>query len=426
MLWYLLLFNPSNVWYVKQESYVFLKNSDPLNKLNPDSFMKRSSWSLPCSIGMLCASLMLFQTVGVGIAVADDESWWPLQVKSYYGTYDPSLKQPGHAAPGLDRPKLEEWVPPRGTGSSYRLGVSFPHLKDPYWVAVNYGIIMEAKHLGLGITLLEAGGYGKLQAQVDQIRTLANAKVDGIIVGAISYTGNDVVIAEMAQLGIPVVEVINDVHAPAVAAKALVSFQEMGYIAGEYLAEHAEKAGLANVHIAFFPGPQKSGWAPETLDGFKAAMEFFPGEVDIVDVRWGDTGFAEQRELLRDCLKKCKSVDYVVGNAVAAQAATDLLQEMGLADQVKVVSTYIIPSLYDRIRKGQIIAAPSDLTVFQGRMAVDMMVRTLEGQKPGRDFPFRSGPFIPIITPDNVESYPYEGLFGPRDYVPVFNLEPRQ
>lgn len=56
-------------------------------------------------------------------------------------------------------------------------------------------------------------------------------------------------------------------------------------------------------------------------------------------------------------------------------------------------------------------------------MAVDMLVRTLNGEKPGRDFPFRSGPFIPMITPDNIVRYPYEGLFGPRDYEPVFTLE---
>lgn len=372
--------------------------------------------------------LALIVTLAFGfVASANaDDRWWPLQVKSYYGTYDASLKEPGQAAPGLARPKLEEWTPPTATGKPYRLGVCFPHLKDPYWVAVNYGIIKEARRLGVGITLLSAGGYGNLQTQIKQIRTLAASKVDGIILGAISYTGNDLIIEEVAKQGIPVVEVVNDVLAPLVSAKALVSFYEMGYIAGEFVAEDAEKDDLNTVRVTFFPGPEKSGWAPETLDGFKAALEYFPGKVDVVDVQWGDTGTEVQRELIRKSLGKDSDVNYIVGNAIAAQAATDLVEEMGLSDKVKIVSTYIIPSLYDNISTGKVVAAPSDLTVFQGRMAVDMMVRTLDGQKPGRDFPFRSGPFIPIVTPENIESYPYEGLFGPRDFAPVFNLEPRQ
>ncbi len=57
-------------------------------------------------------------------------------------------------------------------------------------------------------------------------------------------------------------------------------------------------------------------------------------------------------------------------------------------------------------------------------MAVDMMVRTLNGEQPGKDFPFRSGPFIPLITPENIDRFPFEGLFGPRGYEPVFSLEP--
>lgn len=376
--------------------------------------------------GSICFAVMAWAILCSwhGVASAQVDRWWPLQVKSYYGKYDPSLKQPGQASASLNRAKLEEWIPPKSTGKTYTIGVSFPHIKDSYWLAVNYGIISEAQRYGIGIKLLEAGGYGNLGTQVEQIRSLADAKVDGIIVGAISYHGNDAVIAELAQRSLPVVEVVNDVYASAVAAKALVSFEEMGYIAGEFVAEHAEQTGRNTVRIAFFPGPEKSGWAPESLEGVKAATEFFPGSVELVDVRWGDTGIEEQRSLVRASLMQDKNVDYIIGNAVAALAATEVLQEMGLSDQVTVVSTYIIPPLYDEIKEGRVAAAPCDLTPFQGRMAVNMMLRILEGDKPGRDFPFRSGPFIPIVTPENVTSFPYEWLFGPRNYVPVYNLEP--
>lgn len=350
-------------------------------------------------------------------------SWWPVQVKSYYGTYDPETKVPGQAATSLSRPKLEEWVPPVKPGGAYTIGVSFPHIKDSYWEAVNYGIIQEARRLGLNVRLVEAGGYDELDRQIQQVRQLVDQQVDGLILGAISYTGNDEIIAETVGKGVPVVEVINDVRAPKVSAKALVSFYEMGFITGEYVAGHAEDNGLDKVAIAFFPGPRDSGWAPESLDGFMAAMDHFPGQVDIVSVMWGDTGADTQRDLIRHSLGSSGNVDYIVGNAVAADQAPAILTAGGLSEETTVVATYIIPSLYDKIHQGQVAGAPSDLTVIQGRMAVDMMARLFQGEMAGRDFPFRSGPFIPMVTTENIGSYPYEGLFGPRGYKPVFSLD---
>ncbi|MGL1862419.1 MAG: TMAO reductase system periplasmic protein TorT [Pseudodesulfovibrio sp.] len=355
---------------------------------------------------------------------AAETQWWPIQVKSYYGKYDASQKKPGQASASLKRAKLEEWTPPGRRGNAYTLGVAFPHIKDSYWVAVNYGIIQEAKRLGVGVKILEAGGYGELDKQIQQMQELARGDVDGILVGSISYTGNDTVISEIVKRGVPVVEMINDVHAPDVSAKAMVSFHDMGYYAGEFVAEHAEEAGLDDVRVIFLPGPKNSGWAPETLDGFRAAMEFYPGKVDVVDIKWGDTGAVAQSRLLLESLNTHGRVDYVVGNAVAAEAAPGILKTIGMDKSTTVVSTYIIPSLYDKIAQGLVAAAPSDLTVFQGRMAVNMLVRLLDGEKAGTDFPFRSGPFIPMVTPENISSYPYEGLFGPRNYSPIFKLEP--
>lgn len=351
------------------------------------------------------------------------EWWWPIQVKSHYGRYEPVGKKRGYASRSLSRPRLEVWNAPAVPQEYFTIGVCIPHLKDTYWVAINYGIIDEARRLGVGIKLVEAGGYDNLSRQQGQMRELIRDGLDGIILGSISYTGNDMLVAEAAEQGIPVVEVVNDIMAPKIAAKALVSFYEMGYAAGEYVAEHAEKVGRDNVTVSFFPGPRGSGWAPETMDGFLDALDYYRGKVEIRDVSWGDTGAEKQRELLLQSLERIGPVDYIVGNALVAEVANEVLQQAQMP-QATVVATYLIPSLYDMIRKGHVAAAPSDLTVFQGRMAVDMMVRVLSGEEAGIDFPFRSGPFMPMVTPENIDRYPYEGLFGPRDYEPVFELNP--
>jgi len=350
---------------------------------------------------------------------AAEELW---EVVAYYGTYDVSTKQPGRPATSLEGPKYEKWTRPTPK-KPYMIGVSFPHLKDPYWLAVDYGIVDEAQILGVGIELVAAQGYNDLTGQINQVENLANrADIEGIILAAISYASQDQLVTDIVKnKKKPVIEVINDIQAPDIMAKALVSFFDMGYAAGQFV---AEDSGGQDVTVVFLPGPAGSGWAPDTVDGFKAAVEEkVPGKVQILDVKWGDTGKDVQVSLIEDALNAYPDVTYLVGNAVAADAAPDILANR--SKKPKVVSTYIIPPLYDKIAEGKVAAAPTDFTALQGRMAVDMMVRILNGEKPGVDFPFRAGPIIKVVTPQNYKDFKYEDMFGPRDFRPVFSVKPK-
>lgn len=386
--------------------------------------MGKKMWRTSVWMMFICG-MGLFLLSPVRIAFAEDP-WWPVKVNSYYGQYDAKLKKPGLPSKSLKGPKQEEWSPPEKANKPYMIGVSFPHLKDSYWIAVNYGIISEAKRLGVGVHLLEAGGYDNLTKQTEQLLELVQEGVDGIILGAISYTALDTSVSDIVKKGLPVVEVINDIQAQDITAKALVSFFDMGYCAGEFVAHDAKASGKEEINVVFLPGPQDSGWAPETLEGFKTAGYIFPGKINILSVKWGDTGKEVQSALIKEILESHSQIDYIVGNAVAADAAPDLLKETERDKSIKVVSTYIIPTLYDKIRSGSVAAAPSDLSMTQGRIAVNMMVRILNGEKAGEGFPFRAGPIIPTITKENIDRYPYEMLFGPRDFKPEFKLEPKK
>ncbi|MCB2227078.1 MAG: TMAO reductase system periplasmic protein TorT [Desulfarculaceae bacterium] len=384
--------------------------------------LKKMNLGPKTMVAVLAAAMLLMS--GITALAADKyKQWWPVKVNAYYGKYDVKMKKAGRPSGSLTGPKVEAWYPPKRANKPYTIGVSFPHLKDPYWLAVDYGIISEAKRLGVGIKLVAAGGYTELAKQVSQMENLSQQGVDGIILGSISYTGLDPVVKEIVKKGIPVVEVINDIQAPAITAKAMVSFYDMGVHAGEFVVGDAK--GKKEVNVVFLPGPAGSGWAPDTLDGFKEAIKKFPGKVNILAVKWGDTGKAVQLKLIENALQTFPKIDYLVGNAVAADAAVGPVAEMKRKD-VKIVSTYIIPPLYDKIGKGLVAAAPSDLTVTQGQMAVDVMVRILNGEKPGKDFPFRAGPIIPTITKANMADYPYDTLFGPRSFRPEFRVEPKK
>ena len=364
---------------------------------------------------MRALSVLVVSTVATALAAAPASTF---EVEAFYGNYDVDTKEAGLPAGSLSEPVIEEWVSPT-PHERYRIGVVFPHLKDPYWLAVNYGIVDQARQLGVDIELVAAEGYEDISGQISQAENLRNRGVDGIILAAISYAAQDGLVEALTQ-DLPVVEVINDIQASDITAKTLVSFYTMGYVSGEYVARDTEGEDFASV--AFLPGPAGSGWAPDTLDGFKQALVDNGAEdrVEIVSVRWGDTGKSAQIQIIENALNESPDLDYLVGNAVAADAAPDILRNR--QNTPKVVSTFMIPPLYNKIRAGKVAVAPTDFTALQGRMAVDAMVRILNGETPGEGFPFRAGPLIQPVTPETIDDFVYEDMLGPRDWRPVFSV----
>ena len=364
-----------------------------------------------------CICIIALCFLSVSVADANE-----IIVNSYYGKYDANKKKAGFPSESLEGPVTEKWITPKPK-RNYHIGVLFPHLKDSYWVAANYGIITHAKELGVKITLHAAEGYIKFGDQREQLRSLAKkTKADGIILASVDYTKMDRFVAEVTDSGVPVIELINDITAPAIKAKALVSFFEMGYKAGKYV---VKDSGGKDIRVAFFPGPRKSGWAPETYEGFMSAVSEHKKtghKITVLEPSYGDTRPDVQSMRLNHCLDNPKNaeIDYIVGCAVAAvEAVRYLSKNREKHPKARIVSTYITITAYEQIKKGNIMASPSDQTTFQCVMALDMMVRLLNGEQPGKDFPFRSGPVIPVITKDNIGEYSYEYLFGEKDFAPV-------
>ena len=98
---------------------------------------------------------------------------------------------------------LEAWSPPfdfrsptttityrplERASQKWRICASYPHLKDSYWLSVNYGMVEEAKRLGVALRVVEAGGYPNLERQIAQITECAQ-DADILALGAVSFDG---------------------------------------------------------------------------------------------------------------------------------------------------------------------------------------------------------------------------------------------
>jgi protein TorT len=322
-------------------------------------------------------------------------------------TWSPPFDYSGHST-SLD------YAPLRGAAQPWRICASYPHLKDSYWLSVNYGMVEQAHALGVQLHVVEAGGYPNLDRQIAQVRACV-AAADALIVGTVSYDGLTPTIREIAPR-MPVIAAVNDINSEGITAKAGVSWANMGGSIGRYFAER-HPAGSPPVKVAWFPGPEGAGWVKFVEDGFRAAIA--ASSAQIVAVKFGDTGFEAQLLLIEEVFEQNSDIDYIIGSAVTADAAVSLLRAKGLSDRVHILADYFTHGTFRAIKRGKVLAAPTDSPVMQGRIAIDQAVRALEGRLIVR----HAGPSIKVVDGDTIDEVQMEDSLAPAWFKPTFDVE---
>ncbi|HEX5994460.1 MAG TPA: TMAO reductase system periplasmic protein TorT [Jiangellales bacterium] len=345
-----------------------------------------------------CGSSQSTDSSGNG---ATGKSWAPVKVDVWQDLSMDSTRS------------VADYTPVDKASKPWRICVSFPHLKDAYWLGVAYGAAEQAKAAGVNMTLVEAGGYENLDKQIQQIEDCSQ-NADALVIGAISYDGLNNTVSGLKAKGKPVIDVINGMSSPDVTAKSLVSFGELATITADWL---VDKTKGDAVKVAWFPGPKGAGWAEAGEAGFKKAAQ--GSNVTIVDTKWGDTGKEAQSKLIEDALAANPDIDYIVGTAVTAEAAVPILKDRGLADKIGVLGYYFTPGTYQGIKAGSIQAAPSDSMVIQARIAIDQAIRALDE----KDFMQHVGPQLFVVDSGNVNTFPRDTSLAPDGWSPVFSVK---
>jgi len=360
-------------------------------------WLKNSAW-------MLCAFAFLI-LIAPAMAQTEKKTWYPVEVDVWNPPFNDQRQREQKLYTPLEKAQ-EKW----------RIRVFIPHLKDDYWLGVNFGLIHEARRLGISLSIYEAGGYDQLDVQRRQIENAIAENPDGLIIGAISLDGLNDLVKKASDKGIPVLDLINGMSSPDIAARAAVSFWDMGFQAGSYLRRLQENSGQP-LKLAWFPGPDGAGWVKSGDAGFRSAIE--GGAIEILDSQYGDTGSAAQTKLVEATLSRyADDLDFVAGTAVTAEAAVKILRRRGLADRIKILSYYYGPGVHRGIRRGDITASPSDLTVLQARIAVDVMVRILEK----KDYYKHVAPRVTVVDRDNIRSWDTSTTLAPRGFRPIFSI----
>lgn len=299
----------------------------------------------------------------------------------------------------------------------WRVCAVVPHLSDAYWVAVNYGMVEEARRLGINLDFYEAGGYTELSTQISQIDDCVAGGADAVIIGAISADGLNAKVDQLISQDIVVIDALNGIANKDVDARSVLSWRRIGETVGDYLASSGDDG-----NIAWFPGPPGAGWAEDANKGFADALA--ASSMNVVDTKYGDTDKNTQLRLVEDTLQANSGVSIIAGNAVAADAAA----AAGLNKNATIIGSYMTPETLTNIESGKVACAATDQPAVQARVAIDMTVRLLQGI-PLDEEKKRAYPAPYLVCGDAgegaqpISEFVPETTFAPDDWKPVFTVE---
>lgn len=307
----------------------------------------------------------------------------------------------------------------------WRIAFLFPHLKDPYWIGCSYGVISEARRLGVAVDILPADGYKDLIGQLRQMEEASNGHYDAIVLSPISLDGNNPSIARARAKGIPVFELANDSTSNDLTVKVTTSLKSMGLDATRWVIRDAQQRGLTSINIALLPGPAGAGWVKGEVEGSREAARTAPIRVNIVDIRYGDSDRIEQSQLAAQLLARHgHELDYIIGCTGCAPAARLPIHEAGLDGRIRVVAYDLTREIAGLIRRGEIFAAADTKGVSQARVAINAVVNHLEGRV--RTPPHTVLVKLGIVDQSSLNHYRLDESIAPDGYTPILSYDPQQ
>ncbi|MGE4252448.1 MAG: TMAO reductase system periplasmic protein TorT [Parvibaculaceae bacterium] len=332
-----------------------------------------------------------------GAASAQDAyKWWPFDVIN------------------RDTGKISTYEPLEKASKAWHVCILFPHVKDIYWVSVAYGVMEEARRLGIKATLLEAGGYSNLVKQIAQYDDCVSLGADAIVLSVVSEAGLANKIKEGHDKKIPQVALINPVSNAPVDAKIFVDYGDQAAFAAKYLVERYK--GRETVNAVIFPGPPGADWANDAAKGFKEAVA--GSNINILEEKYEDTGKATQLPLVEDTLQAHDNVNLLFGVPSMTSVAVEALSEAG-RDNIDVMAYIVDQQAARDTAAGKILGFVSESPVVQGSIAIDTAVRLLEKA----DVTKNMAPQTVLVTKDNIGTIDLRSGLAPEGWQLVTKVD---
>lgn len=292
----------------------------------------------------------------------------------------------------------------------WKICVLVPHLKDAYWIGINYGLSTHAKQLGVSFDMFEAGGYPNHDRQLAQLKHCLQSDYDAVLLGAVSP---HLLQRQPGELGKPVLALVNKLDDPRVRTYIGVNWHQMGSLIGSAIEAHFN----TTASLALLAGPESVGGTDLVEQGISKSLT--GSKLTISAIRHADNNRHLQREQLQQLMESSRP-DAIVGSAVAIEVAVNQFGQTSPSHPIVLGASYFSPAIARALQREKIAAACDDKVVLQGKVAIDLVVRLLQGSDDFGDI----GPAIVVRTPHNSDAASLTESLPPAEFYPVYRFNP--
>ncbi|MDX8500686.1 sugar ABC transporter substrate-binding protein [Mesorhizobium sp. VK4C] len=293
-----------------------------------------------------------------------------------------------------------------------KIGIAMPTVEGDWYSAVLYGAVTEAEKLGYEVVVLDAGGFGHPEKQVDQISNLIVQQVKAILTDPIDPATLDGAVRSAHQAGIPVIGLGTPVIAANIEPDAAATSSQCQL--GELMADGAKRLLPKGGTIAALAGPPGAYWATERYACFVKGIA--GAKIDIVAERNSEEDPATALSIANDLLQRFPKVSlFYSADDTYGVGAGRAIQQAGKCGTVQVLMAGFGKAAEDTMRGGCAQFVVAQRTVLIGRTASELADKLARGETPASrlvEVPFLS------ITPDHVSEVPLADIRQPADWKP--------
>lgn len=319
---------------------------------------------------------------------------------------------------------LESWVNPFTIDSSrrsmnyqweikpamqHRICAFIPSSETSYWFAVNYGLVKQARKLGVSLKVFHVSKQSNDNTEQLQkiIAKCADHNPQGLIVDA-----------DFAQVlhnhatpfakDIHIIAVGKNLLAENIDASSSASFTDIGSQLAKYMNQHQADEQVRQ--MAMFPGDRNMQYVSAFVDGFIPQIN--GNKFHLRDTVYTSNNYLDIKNAMTRYLNSNLDTSIIIGSAKVTQAAVEVLNEMSLTDDIEIISYELSAQTYRDIKRGKIAAAITNPPVVQGFLAVDMALKLIENRLKDSHV----SPQSTLIDAENLPQFDIRQTFAPYGY----------
>ncbi|GAB4144949.1 MAG: ribose ABC transporter substrate-binding protein RbsB [Candidatus Promineifilaceae bacterium] len=254
------------------------------------------------------------------------------------------------------------------------IGVSLSNLDNPFFVALQEGVLETAERLGATVVIEDA--QDDVQQQITQIETLIAQQVDALLINPVNSMEIEQALQEAFDAGIPIFTVDRSANSEHVVAHIASDNVSGGRMAAAYLAEIINESG----NVVELAGIPDTSAAQDRGLGFNNVITIYP-DIRIIARETANFNREQGHDVFAQLLADNADIDGVFAhNDEMILGAIAAAREAGRLDEIAFVGFDAIEDAVVAIENGELHATVAQQPKEMGRLSVETILQYLDGE----------------------------------------------